>query len=388
MLENFLSTKSQSYDEETISILRLIRSENIGPITFFHLIKLFGNASKALLHLPDFARRGGKKNPLAIYSRQQAESEIELINKSNAKLITYLNPDYSKILRQITDPPPVLICKGRTELMRQNVVAVVGARNASSNGLAMASKLAKELMQCGYYCASGLARGIDAAVHKADTARTIALLAGDINHIYPQENTQLYHRIAQDGLLISESPIGTVVQPNHFSRRNRLISGISLGTVVIEASLKSGSLITARTTLEQNRELFVVPGFPMDPRYHGSNKLLKNGAHLVENINDITEQLTPPLLHAMMVEDRLNSFKDREIDFENIQAAVTDDARRKVMELLTYSETELEHIIAMAELDISVVCVILLELELAGKISRTNGKICLTQCAQLELQIA
>ncbi len=290
--ELFLDTNRVSYTKETIDILRLIRSENVGSRTFWSLIKLFGS-STAIENIQEFSLRGGRSKPVKVFSQSEASKELELLEKNNTKIITYKSLEYSRLLLEIFDCPPILSYKGNIGLLsHERCLASVGARNASVNGRAFAAKIAKELTDADYIMVSGLARGIDTAVHQVNTSKTIGVIAGGIDHVYPIENVKLFEQIQQEGLIIAELAIGSKPLGQHFPQRNRLISGISLGTVVIEASLKSGSLITARFALEQNREVFAVPGFPLDTRCQGTNKLIKEGTYMVESTQDIVTNTT------------------------------------------------------------------------------------------------
>jgi DNA processing protein len=364
------------YSDDIINILRLIRSENVGPRTFFHLIKLFGTASIALDNIEAFSIRGGRSKAIKVFSRSDAEREIELLTKHNAQIITYKSPLYSSLLLEIYDPPPLLSYKGNINLLNHpRPIAIVGARNASINGRFFATKISKELIEQEYIVVSGLARGIDAAAHEASIPNTIAVIAGGIDHIYPPENAKLYANIANNGLIIAELAIGSEPIGQHFPQRNRLISGLSIGTIVIEAGLKSGSLITARNTLEQNRELFVVPGFPLDPRSLGGNKLLKNGAHLVESIEDIISNLSnyssnqsKTSLNDAINND--NNFKQLDIKYLD---QVTDEMRKQILLLLSAVPVHFSQLEIATNLPIQIIYAILLEFELAGKITRDIG---------------
>jgi DNA processing protein len=373
--------KSASYTKELIDILRLIRSENVGPRTFWSLMEIFGSASSAIDNIQEFSLRGGRAKPVNVFSPSEANKEIELLEKDSAKLISYKSPQYSKLLLEIFDCPPIISYKGNIDLLsHERCVALVGARNASVNGRAFASKIAKELMESNYVIVSGLARGIDTAAHQASMPKTIAIIAGGIDHVYPPENIKLFEQIQQEGLMIAELPIGSKPLGQHFPQRNRLISGISLGTIVVEASLKSGSLITAKFALEQNREVFAVPGFSLDPRCQGTNKLIKAGAHMVESAEDIVANLP----NFSKIKDKLNDsandvandsaenskFKTLDIKYANL---VTDDMRRRVCSLLSSTPVAFEELHSAAALSLPVLYMIILELELAGKIMRYAG---------------
>ncbi|RTK92273.1 MAG: DNA-protecting protein DprA [Rickettsiales bacterium] len=370
----FTRANKQNYSEETIDILRLIRSENVGPKTFYHLIKLFGSASKALDNIAEFSIKGGRSKPIKVYTRALAEKEIADIQKNGASIVTYKDFEYSQLLLQIHDFPPVLTYKGNISLLQsENIVAIVGARNSSINSRHFASNIAKELTEQGYITVSGLARGIDTAVHEANTAKTIAVIAGGIDHIYPPENKKLFEKICESGLLLAELPIGSSPLPQHFPQRNRIIAGLSLATVVIEAGLKSGSLITANFALDYNREVFAVPGFPSDPRCMGSNKLIKDGAYLLESTEDIISNITSFEKLKISLEESQNFSNNFKIPTYKENFEIKDSDRKIILELLSSTPIEFELLAKEAELSLPVTYTICLELELAGKITRHVG---------------
>lgn len=374
MLKELFSAPKISYDIETINILRLIRSENIGPKTFFNLIKLFGDAATAIDNAPDFSLRGGKSKPIKIFTKSDAEKELELLEKDNAKIITYKSPEYSKLLLEIYDPPPILSYKGNIELLNHNkCVAIVGARNASANGRSFAHKIANDLVKEGYITISGLARGIDSSVHQAAISQTIGVIAGGIDHIYPPKNKKLFENLAEEGLILAELPIGSTPLGKHFPQRNRIISGLALGVVVVEASLKSGSLITAKFALEQNREIFAVPGFPLDPRCQGTNKLIREGAYLVESVDDIVANL-PQYEEFMKKDDGL--FKDF-VGLGTVNTRYVKEPSQKerttILELLSAVPIDFEYLQKETELPLPIIYKVILELELAGKAIRHAG---------------
>jgi DNA processing protein len=377
MLKELFFSKqgSTSHSDETIDILRLIRSENVGPRTFASLINLFGCPKVAIANIAEFSIRGGRSKPIKVASEDEVKKEIALLVQNGSSLVTYKSPEYSQLLLEIPDFPPVLSYKGNIKLLNHNKsIAMVGARNASANGRTFAAKIAKELIEQDYVVVSGLARGIDTAVHQVNPARTIAVLAGGIDYIYPPENSNLYNQISEQGLIIAELPIGSKPLGQHFPQRNRLISGLSLGTVVIEASLKSGSLITAKSTLEQNREIFAVPGFPLDPRCQGTNQLIKEGAYLVESVHDIITNLP----HY----EKLIGFVDDSASNKNIfvplnpkdyQILITDSMRQQILDLLSATPINIDVLIKEANLPLPILYTIILELELAGKVLRYPG---------------
>ena len=375
MLGNlFVHDKSPNYSEETIDILRLIRSENVGPKTFFYLIKLFGSAGKALENIGQFSVKGGKSKPITVFSRSAAEKEIDELKKVGAYLLTYKDFNYSSLLIQIHDFPPVLCYKGNITLLNsEKVIAIVGARNSSINSRSFASKITKELIGEGYITVSGLARGIDTAVHEASGNSTIAVIAGGIDHIYPPENKGLFERIASSALLLAELPVGSKPLSQHFPQRNRIISGLALATVVVEASLRSGSLITANYALEQNREIFAVPGFPLDPRCMGTNKLIKDGAYLLESSADIISNMVTYDKLKKSLEETQNSSNNFKLPIGDDNLEIKDVDRQVVIRLLSSSPVTFELLSNETKLPLPVIYTICLELELAGRIARQVG---------------
>ncbi|MGR3571868.1 DNA-processing protein DprA [Brevirhabdus sp.] len=280
-------------EEEHISQLRLFRSRRVGPSTFFRLLREHGSATAALAALPELARRSGVRG-YAPCPPDQAEAEYRAGRRAGARLLLYGAPPYPAILRQLPDAPPLLWARGRMDLLERPAIALVGARNASSLGRRMARRLAQDLGQAGYVVVSGLARGIDAAAHDAALATgTIAVVAGGVDVHYPAENAALAERIAATGLCLSEAAMGLQPQARHFPPRNRIISGLAHVLVVVEAAARSGSLITARMALDQNREVLAVPGHPFDARSAGANMLIRDGALLVRDAADVIEALAP-----------------------------------------------------------------------------------------------
>jgi DNA processing protein len=278
-------------DKERRDWVRLARSEGVGPVTFFGLLARFGTVSEALLALPDLIAQTGRRN-MKLATAAQAEDEIAATRAIGGDIIAACEPGFSKALAAITPPPPIISVHGHAGLLTKPTIGIVGARNASAAGLRLAREIAGGLGQAGYVVASGLARGIDGAAHLASLeAGTIAVLAGGIDHIYPPEHESLHGEIAARGLLVSESPLHAAVHARDFPRRNRIISGLSLGVVVVEAEARSGSLITARFAGEQGRDVLAVPGSPLDPRAAGPNGLIKEGARLVTCVEDIVEAI-------------------------------------------------------------------------------------------------
>ncbi|MBM3565552.1 MAG: DNA-protecting protein DprA [Alphaproteobacteria bacterium] len=360
---------------EKLAWLRLIRSERVGPITFFRLLERFGDAKAALDFVPELARRGGGAAP-AICSRAEAEAEMEALAKVGAALVAYGEPAYPPLLARIEDPPPLLAVLGHANLLGKKAVAVVGARNATLGGRRFARTLAADLGRAGYMVVSGMARGIDAAAHDgALDSGTVAVLAGGVDVPYPPENAALYEKIRETGAVVSEIRCGTQPQARHFPRRNRIISGIARGVLVVEASPKSGSLITARFALEQNRDVFAVPGAPGDARAQGTNGLIRQGAVLTESADDIVRHLAqfgrarlaepPTFFHgAKQANDMVNDGNEGER---------LEDARKIIVENLGLTPLAVDEIIRCCQFSPAVVLTVLLELELAGQLERHPG---------------
>lgn len=367
---------------EAIAILRLIRTENVGSINFQNLVSLYGSAEEALQHVPELAKRGGRRAPINIPSMASVEKELESIHGYGAVALTYRDTRYPSMLKHIRDFPPVVIAKGNLELLERSCFAMVGSRGASANGLMLARKFATELGQSGYSVVSGLARGIDTAAHEGSFATgTVAVVAGGLDHIYPPENKILHHRIAQEGLLISEMPLGTIPRAQSFPRRNRIVSGISKGVLVVEASVKSGSLITARMALEQGREVFAIPGSPLDQRSQGANTLIKQGAHLVERVEDILDGLHQ---QSGFEEEGFSLFEHTHDHFQVANDRVEEgqtleQAREAVTSLLGPAPVSVDYLINHTALSAKLVLTVLVELELAGRLTRHVGnKVSLT----------
>ncbi|MEO0400192.1 MAG: DNA-processing protein DprA [Pseudomonadota bacterium] len=305
---------------ERLDWLQLIRTQSIGPVTFRRLVAKYGDAGAALEALPSLAASAGRKKPFVIASRDSVEAELAAADAIGAQAIALIEPHYPAILATIADPPPILYALGHVSLFEKPAVALVGARNASAVGRKLAADFARGLGEGGYAVVSGLARGIDGAAHQAALETgTIAVVAGGVDVIYPPEHADLTHEIARAGLVISERPPGTQPTSRDFPRRNRLISGLSRGVVVVEAAARSGTLITARMAAEQGREVFAAPGSPLDPRCKGSNNLIRDGATLAETAEDIIMALAAQIRGAD--ERERDGFRLGEFDFEGGGAA-------------------------------------------------------------------
>ena len=356
---------------QRIAWLRLIRTENVGPVTFRQLLNRAGSAEQALADLPRLVSRAGVK--ALVPSAGEAENEIAALEKLGGRFVGMDEPDYPPLLRHISGAPPMIsVIGGQLDL--NHAVAIVGARNASAAGQRMTQVLASGLGQAGFVVVSGLARGIDAAAHAASlNTGTVAVLAGGLDKIYPEENLPLARNILdRGGTLISEMPIGWAPRAQDFPRRNRLVSGLSLGVVVVEAAKRSGSLITARLALEQNREVFAVPGSPLDPRAEGGNHLIQQGARLVTSAADIIESLAmpDPSRSALLEPDW-----EPEPALHVVETEPTGDDRARLIEALSPTPVAVDHLISVAGLSVSAVQTLLLELDLAGRIEWSSGQL-------------
>ncbi|RDD62750.1 DNA-processing protein DprA [Ferruginivarius sediminum] len=370
---------------ETIDWLRLLRTQNVGPVTFRQLIGRFGTADAALDALPELARRGGRRGNIRICSRAAAERELRRLQDLGADILAIGTEGYPPRLAAIDDAPPLLFIRGHAQLLERPAVAIVGARNASANGRRMARELAHKLSEQGLTVTSGLARGIDAAAHAGSLNHgTCAVMAGGIDVVYPPEHQPLYDSIIEQGIAVSETAAGTEPQARHFPRRNRLISGLVVGVVVVEAALRSGSLITARLASEQGREVLAVPGSPQDPRSAGCNHLLKQGAAIVESAVDVLDALGPQL-RADPAEPAGLEFGMSGVALEDLDENELARARAEVQELLAFTPVPVDEVIRECQLSPSVVTTVLLELELAGRCERHPGnRVALLQEDRLE----
>jgi len=357
-------------DKERLDRLRLIRSENVGPVTFRSLLRRFGSARAAIAALPELAKRGGRSAPLRVCPAAQAEQELSAADRIGARLLSTDDADYPEALAAIYDAPPLLYVRGDTAFLRRKAVAIVGARNASANGRRLAEDIARDLGAAGFVIVSGLARGIDHAAHRGSLdSGTVAVVAGGIDIAYPPDNEELQRAIAERGVIVAEMPPGTVPQAKHFPRRNRLISGLALGVLVVEAALQSGSLITARMALEQGREVLAVPGSPLDPRCRGTNNLLRQGAILAEGAADVIAALAGMTGTAIPPDEPQNGWQLSEIS----QDSPDDAAFRTVAELLGPAPVMVDELVRQCHLSAPAVRAVLLELELAGRLERHPG---------------
>jgi DNA processing protein len=357
--------------EEQIAHLRLIRTPNIGPMTFSLLLQRYGSAADALRAVPELAKRGGRT--LKPAPRSLAEAELAANDAVGARLLFKGGDGYPHRLAQFDDAPAVLSTRGALHLLDRPGVGIVGARNASINAQRLAQGLADELGE-GHVVISGLARGIDAAAHNGALAGgTIAVIAGGIDVHYPPENTELQDAIAETGLIVAEMPPGTQPTPRHFPIRNRIIGSLALGTVVVEAAERSGSLITARETAERGGEVMAVPGSPLDPRSAGCNHLIREGATLVRGVADILECLSRPgAADAPAPQD----WRDARLAPGPPESI--DRCRTTILEALGPEGTDIDEVIRWCDAPTATVLAAILELELAGRITRHHGsRVCL-----------
>jgi DNA processing protein len=343
--------------------LRLVRSPGIGPVTYRQLIARFGSARAALDAVPDLARRGGGSAP-KLFSRDQAEREIDRVEKLGARYLVLGQGLYPRLLAEMEDAPPLLMAEGDLGLLERQAVAIVGARNASAAACRFARGLAHDLGGEGLAVVSGLARGIDSAAHDgALETGTIAIIAGGIDVFYPPENEERQRAIGERGLLLAEMPPGTEPRARHFPYRNRIIAGISVGTVVVEAAPRSGSLITARLAAEAGREVMAVPGSPLDPRAQGCNQLIRDGATLIQTAADVAEAIRIPS----------SSVQSPPARFEPAEELNGKDVFGDIEELLGPSPVPVDEIIRLSGASSGAVQMALLELDLAGRLDRHAG---------------
>ena len=395
-------------DEEKLDWLQLIRCGNIGPRTFLALVQRYGDAGAALRALPDLIRQG-KGRAVQLASREKVLREWRQAEKLGARFIALPEPDFPPGLRAIDLPPPLIALRGDAELLRKPMVALVGSRNASAAGLAMTERLARGLGAAGYAVVSGLARGIDAAAHKTSLATgSVGVLAGGLDRPYPPENLALLEEMAERGAIVSEMPFGYEPRGRDFPRRNRIVSGLSLATVVVEAARRSGSLITARFAQEQGREVFAVPGSPLDPRAEGTNDLIRDGALLCASARDVIDAVAPlaargAARYDLLFEPEPAPFEAKlwdEWDWVEAQEPVarapaapfvvededaapdlsqasdpgdSDSARKKIMRLLGPAPVAVNDLARVCGGSVHEIRLALQELEIEGRIERQSG---------------
>lgn len=368
-----METRDLSFSERR-DWLRLYRTRTVGPVAFWQLLRRFGSADAALDALPRIIRDKSVRPPDA----EQVEAEMEASEALGVKILCAVEPDFPRLLRVLDPTPPIVSLWGRAELANQPCIALVGSRNCSAVGQKFAGQLAGELGEAGLTVVSGLARGIDAAAHRAAlNSGTIGVLGGGVDHIYPRQNEDLHLAMRERGLLLSENPLGYRATARDFPRRNRLISGLSLGVVVIEAAERSGTLITARYALEQNREVMAVPGSPLDPRSKGCNRLIRQGAALIESAQDVIdaldrarEPMTPLTPSGQLFEDAKAYTPPTDDDVDRAKTALT--------QAMSYTPTARDDVIRRADLPYDMASAALMEMELNGEIAvETDGRISL-----------
>jgi DNA processing protein len=366
---------AKTTDRTRIDLLRLTRTEGVGPVTYRRLLDRYGSAEAALAALPRLARAGGRATTPLIPPVSEVETEIEQMARLGGRLLFLGDAEYPPMLAMLDDAPPCLAVLGDAALLTKPAVAIVGGRNASANGQRMAETLGAELASH-VVVVSGLARGVDAAAHQGalTTGTTIASVAGGLDVPYPLENAALHRRIAEAGVVVTEAPIGTTPLARHFPRRNRIIAGLSLGVVVVEAAPRSGSLITARIAQDAGREVFAVPGCPLDPRARGGNDLIRQGAVLVECADDVLANLprlpedAPPVPRTARPGDLSTAWCDDAGDHDHHATALA-----QVMALLSPTPTKVDDLVRRCQLSGSAVLAVLLELELAGRVETLPG---------------
>ncbi|HPE47109.1 MAG TPA: DNA-processing protein DprA [Hyphomonas sp.] len=357
-----------SADEERLDWIRLARTSGIGPVSFFQLLARYRTATAALEVLPAIAGRSRRAQPLAPPSRSEASAELKATERYGARIVLSTDPDYPPLLRDVAPPPPILTLLGKAGLAARPTVAIVGARNASAAGRKIARDMAAELGRNGFTVVSGLALGIDGEAHAASLETgTVAVLGGAIDHVYPTQHQRLYAEIAASGLIVSESPFGYRAKAQDFPRRNRIITGMSHGVVVIEAAERSGSLISARMAGEQGREVMAVPGSPLDPRAAGTNGLLHQGATLVRHAGDVLDVL------SLLDRRGVAAPAQRRFHFEPAGPDPDDSELARVREALSPHPMPLDEISRAAGLAVSRCAAVLLELELAGEATTLPG---------------
>jgi DNA processing protein len=352
-------------DAERKAWLRLFRASGIGTATFWALLERFGNARTAIERLPSLLHKSARARPVSLPSIDDIERELDQISNYGAHLIAHNEPHYPFALAATDAPPPLITAKGKLELLDRDSIAIVGSRNASAIGQRFAKEIANDLAQAGFVITSGLARGIDTAAHKGALASgTIAVMAGGLNVIYPPENAPLHSDIANVGVVVSELPFNQQPTAQHFPRRNRIISGISRGILVVEATLNSGSLITARLAGEQGRDVFAVPGSPLDPRAKGTNSLLRQGAILTETADDIVSTIRPMSRPTPKPAPTASS---------PFPLESSDELQAEILGRLGRMPVELDELVRLLGVPPAAVAAALLDLEFAGQLTRHPG---------------
>ncbi|WP_319414224.1 DNA-processing protein DprA [uncultured Cohaesibacter sp.] len=362
-------------EKQRFNWLRLIRCENVGPATFRDLINHFGSADKALKALPDLSRKGGAKRAFHMASSAEVEEEWTALHQAGARLVAIGEPDYPQALNHIPAPPPLLTVMGKQDIAAKPSVAIVGSRNCSASGAKLTEMIAHELGENGVVITSGLARGVDTHAHKASLVLgTIAVVAGGLNQLYPRQNVDLAKRIAVQGMLISEMPWNAPARAQDFPRRNRIISGIALGTLVVEAAKRSGSLITARYALEQGREVFAIPGSPLDPRASGTNHLIKEGATLVCEAQDILDALAAQQSYRPHQPSLPLRETTPDASGQPPASEPEETSKNRFIQSLSLTPIAIDDLVRQSSLTMGQVQLLLLELDLAGRLERHGNQ--------------
>jgi DNA processing protein len=347
---------------EAFARIRLLRSPRIGPVSYAQLLARYGDAETALEALPTIGRSGG--GSYSAVPREKVEREVEAVRRAGAKYLFHDRPDYPAPLREIDGAPPILTFRGDLALAARPCVAVVGARNASAAAVKLARDFSQGLAEAGFTVVSGLARGIDGAAHEGAFPQTIGVIASGIDIAYPPQHRDLQDRIASEGLLIAEQPPGTEPRGSHFPSRNRIIAGLASGTLVVEAAVKSGSLITARLAGEAGREVMAIPGSPLEPRSHGCNHLIREGAVLVNSPEDVVE-----LLSGFDGSPR-STFREPVGTFDHAPEELAEAEPADIAALLTTAPVSVDELIRQSGAGAAAVQLALLELEIAGRLER------------------
>ena len=357
--------------EEAFARIRLLRSPNIGPVSYAMLLQRYGNAGAAIAALPELSARGGRQyRPAKV---ETIEREVEAVRKAGAKYLFHDQPAYPALLGEVDSAPPILTWRGDLALLERPCVAMVGARNSSAAAVKLARDFGAALAEAGFTVVSGLARGIDGAAHEGAMPATVGVIASGIDIAYPPQHEALQERIAAEGLLIAEQPPGTEPRGSHFPSRNRIIAGLSLGTLVVEAAVKSGSLITARLAGEAGREVMAIPGSPLEPRSHGCNHLIREGAVLVNSPEDVVELLTG------FDGSPRSRFREPVASFDFAAEELASAEPAEIADLLTTAPVAVDELIRQSGSDAAAVQLALLELEIAGRLERhAGGKVSLS----------
>ncbi|MFP4097972.1 MAG: DNA-processing protein DprA [Alphaproteobacteria bacterium] len=373
-----------SDEQERLDWLRLIRTENIGPITFYQLLGHFGSAREALYALPELSKKGGRKKPLSPPGEKQIAAEYKALQKRGGHLVTAQDPSYSLALSSLDDAPPVLSVIGNPDFLNRPALAIVGARNASLNGRKFARNLASDLGKRGQVIVSGLARGIDTAAHEGSLGSgTVAVVAGGVDVVYPEENQKLYDEITEKGAVIAESAFGAKPFAAAFPKRNRIVAGLSSATIVVEAGLRSGSLITARLAGEMGRDVMAVPGSPLDPRAKGPNHLIREGAVLVRDADDVLEIVSNFLGDGMRehrqaptlfdFDTQQNKGPEQQNSHPKSERKTGESEAENILACLSFTPIHIDELVRACHLTIPELQLILIELELAGRVARHAG---------------